>query len=220
MRKIILLITILLLPLLTKAQTIVFNKKLMEQLTKNQAVRLTSNNSLLNSYKKQRELYDKINNRLTEIAVIQEYIYSQLTNINSLIKDGKKAMLFGKYVGIVTQNLGKLTEMTVENPHYATLRYEYYIKILDKFIALKDHFENEVMHEKHNYLVDQYDRQLLVGEALYKIKEINSFINYLIFLLEYANQTSIYHQIPILGNYIILDKSIVNDIMYNLKHRF
>lgn len=220
MRKIILLITILLLPLLTKAQTIVFNKKLMEQLTKNQAVRLTSNNSLLNSYKKQRELYDKINNRLTEIVVIQEYIYSQLTNINSLIKDGKKAMLFGKYVGIVTQNLGKLTEMTVENPHYATLRYEYYIKILDKFIALKDHFENEVMHEKHNYLVDQYDRQLLVGEALYKIKEINSFINYLIFLLEYANQTSIYHQIPILGNYIILDKSIVNDIMYNLKHRF
>lgn len=220
MRKIILLIAILLLPLLTKAQTIVFNKKLMEQLTKNQAVRLTSNNSLLNSYKKQRELYDKINNRLTEIAVIQEYIYSQLTNINSLIKDGKKAMLFGKYVGIVTQNLGNLTEMTVENPHYATLRYEYYIKILDKFIALKDHFENEVMHEKHNYLVDQYDRQLLVGEALYKIKEINSFINYLIFLLEYANQTSIYHQIPILGNYIILDKSIVNDIMYNLKHRF
>ncbi|MFA5619105.1 MAG: hypothetical protein WDA08_02225 [Weeksellaceae bacterium] len=220
MRKIILLIAILLLPLLTKAQTIVFNKKLMEQLTKNQAVRLTSNNSLLNSYKKQRELYDKINNRLTEIAVIQEYIYSQLTNINSLIKDGKKAMLFGKYVGIVTQNLGKLTEMTVENPHFATLRYEYYIKILDKFIALKDHFENEVMHEKHNYLVDQYDRQLLVGEALYKIKEINSFINYLIFLLEYANQTSIYHQIPILGNYIILDKSIVNDIMYNLKHRF
>jgi hypothetical protein len=181
---------------------------------------LTRNTSLLNSYKKHRELYDKLTNRLTEIAVIQEYIYSQLTNINSLIKDGKKAMLFGKYVGIVTQNLGNLTEMTVENPHYATLRYEYYIKILDKFIALKDHFENEVMHEKHNYLVDQYDRQLLVGEALYKIKEINSFINYLIFLLEYANQTSIYHQIPILGNYIILDKSIVNDIMYNLKHRF
>lgn len=220
MKKIILFTAILFLPLISNAQTAVFNKKLMEQLTKNQAVRLTSNNSLLNSYKKQRETYDKINNRITEIIVIQEFIYNQLTSINNLIKDGKKAKLFIKYVGIVTQNLGKLIGLTIENPHYATLRYEYYIKIFDRFLALKDHFENEVMHEKHNYLVDQYDRQLLVGEALYKIKEINSFINYLIFLLEYANQTSIYHQIPILGNYIILDKSIVNDIMYNLKHRF
>ena len=49
------------------AQTVVYNDKLLIQLTKNQAVRLASNESYLNSYEKQKKTYDEINQKLAQI---------------------------------------------------------------------------------------------------------------------------------------------------------
>ena len=72
------------------AQTVVYNDKLLMQLTKNQAVRLASNESYLNSYEKQKKTYDEIKQKIAQVVAIQEYIYEKLTNINSAIKQGKQ----------------------------------------------------------------------------------------------------------------------------------
>ena len=62
------------------SQQIVINDKLLMQLTKDHAVRMTSEQSFLNSYEKQNELYDDIKNKTAQVIAIQEYIYQQLKN--------------------------------------------------------------------------------------------------------------------------------------------
>ena len=51
-----------------RGQTVVVNDKLIAQLTKNQAVRLTSNEGFLKSYEKQKQLYDDINKKSNQKA--------------------------------------------------------------------------------------------------------------------------------------------------------
>lgn len=220
MKKLLPFLILVLLNASINAQTVVLNQKLLEQLTKNQAVRLTSNQALKKSFESQNEIYNKVNAKVAEAIVIHEYIYKQLTNVNGLIKDGKKVKQIIKQTGLAVENSSTLLGLTIQNPHYAALKYEQYFKIYDRVLVLKDYFENELLLEKSDYLMDQYDRQMLVDITLYKIKEINSYLRYLIYLLQEADKISILKQIPILSNYYNLDKSIVNDIMYNLKHRF
>ena len=52
-----------------RGQTVVVNDKLIAQLTKNQAVRLTSNEGFLKSYEKQKQLYDDINKKITQVYI-------------------------------------------------------------------------------------------------------------------------------------------------------
>lgn len=49
--------------ILIKSQQIVFNDKLLAQITKDHAVRLASEQTFLDSYKKQKQLYDDIKNK-------------------------------------------------------------------------------------------------------------------------------------------------------------
>ena len=64
------------------SQQIVINDKLLSQITVNHGVRLGSEQTFLDSYKKQKELYDDVNNKITQIIAIQEYIYQQLKNVS------------------------------------------------------------------------------------------------------------------------------------------
>jgi hypothetical protein len=80
---------ILIFRILCKSQQIVINDKLLSQITVNHGVRLASEQTFLDSYKKQKELYDEINNKTTQVIAIQEYIYQQLKNVNSALTQSK-----------------------------------------------------------------------------------------------------------------------------------
>ena len=72
------------------SQQIVINDKLLSQITVNHGVRLGSEQAFLDSYEKQKKMYDDINSKITQIIAIQEYIYQQLKNVNSALTQSKK----------------------------------------------------------------------------------------------------------------------------------
>ena len=105
-------ISLILLGSYFNSQTVVLNDKLLLQLTKNQTVRLASNESFLKSFEKQRKAYDDINNKITQAIAIQEYIYQQLVNVNYAIKQGKQLIYVYNYFGEIAQNLEELRKLT------------------------------------------------------------------------------------------------------------
>ena len=68
-----------------KSQQIAFNDRLLLQLTTNHGVRMASEQAFLDSYEKQKEMYDDIKNKTAQVIAIQEYIYQQLKNVNSAL---------------------------------------------------------------------------------------------------------------------------------------
>ena len=192
---------------------VVVNEQLMFQLSKNQAVRLASNNAFLKSYEKQKELYDNINKKITQAVAIQEFIYDKLTKINQTILQGKQLKYLYKYLGEVSENSGKMLRLTAKNPQYAILLTDYYEIIIKEVTLIYKELRDMILKEDKGLLIDAYDREHLIGRIFDRVRILHGNVMFINLMLERAKETPYLCQVPYLRDYITADKSIVEDIM-------
>ena len=202
------------------AQTVVYNDKLLMQLTKNQAVRLASNESYLNSYEKQKKTYDEIKQKIAQVVAIQEYIYDKLTNINSAIKQGKQLYYLSKTFVQIGINANDVLSLTVQHPEYAILLNRFYIGATQELLKMQSELTNDILHEENDFLMDPYDRQVLIQNLSTKAQMVNGYLICIKIRLKNARKTPYIYQIPTINTYVNLDRAIVKNIMTNYNFIF
>lgn len=199
------------------AQTLVYNDKLLVQLTKNQAVRLASNESYLNSYKKQKKIYDDVNQKIAQIVAIQEYIYDKLTNVNSAIRQGKQLYYLSKTFAQIGINANDVLSLTAQHPEYAILLNRFYIGATQELLKMQSELTNDILHEENDFLMDPYDRQELIQNLSTKAQMINGYLICIKIRLKNAKKTPYIYQIPTINTYVNLDRMIVKGIIEKYK---
>ena len=202
------------------SQQIVINDKLLMQLTKDHAVRMTSEQSFLNSYEKQNELYDDIKNKTAQVIAIQEYIYQQLKNVNSALTQSKKLIYLYQYLGKIVTNSNKMLDLSAQHPEYTVLVSKYYAEIGKQTMKLKQEVTQDILNENKDFLMDASDREMLIEKVFTRVRNINGNILYIILRLENAKKIPYLYQIPILRNYVNIDRAIVGDIITKYKYIF
>lgn len=203
-----------------KSQQIVINDKLLSQITLNHGVRLASEQAFLDSYEKQKELYDDINNKTTQVIAIQEYIYQQLKNVNSALTQSKKLIYLYQYLGKIVTNSNKMLDLSAQHPEYAVLVSKYYTEIGKQVIKLQQEVTQDVLNEDKDFLMDAMDREMLIEKVFTRVRNINGNILYIILRLENSKKIPYLFQVPVLRNYLNIDKAIVGDIIQKYKHLF
>ncbi|WP_312076308.1 hypothetical protein [Chryseobacterium sp.] len=203
-----------------KSQQIVINDKLLSQITLNHGVRLASEQAFLDSYEKQKELYDDINNKTTQIIAIQEYIYQQLKNVNLALTQSKKLIYLYQYLERVVTNSNKMLDLSAQHPEYAVLVSKYYTEIGKQVIKLQQEVTQDVLNEDKDFLMDAMDREMLIEKVFTRVRNINGNILYIILRLQNAKKIPYLFQVPVLKNYLNVDKGIVGDIIQKYKHLF
>lgn len=203
-----------------EGQTIVINDQLLAQLTKNQVVRLASNESFLNSYEKQKKLYNDINQKIAQVVAIQEFIYDKLTNINSAIKQGKQLYYLSKTFVQIGQNANDVLILTAQYPEYAILMNRFYIAAVQELLKMQTELTQDILHEESDFLMDPYDRQVLIQNLSSKAQMINGYLICIKIRLKNAKKIPYLYQIPTIKTYVNLDKAIVKGIMVNYKYIF
>ena len=199
------------------AQTLVYNDKLLVQLTKNQAVRLASNESYLNSYEKQKKIYDDVNQKIAQIVAIQEYIYDKLTNVNSAIRQGKQLYYLSKTFAQIGINANDVLSLTAQHPEYAILLNRFYIGATQELLKMQSELTNDILHEENDFLMDPYDRQELIQNLSTKAQMINGYLICIKIRLKNAKKTPYIYQIPTINTYANLDRMIVKGIIEKYK---
>ena len=202
------------------AQTVVYNDKLLMQLTKNQAVRLASNESYLNSYEKQKKTYDEIKQKIAQVVAIQEHIYDKLTNINSAIKQGKQLYYLSKTFVQIGINANDVLSLTAQHPEYAILLNRFYIGATQELLKMQSELTNDILHEENDFLMDPYDRQVLIQNLSTKAQMVNGYLICIKIRLKNARKTPYIYQIPTINTYVNLDRAIVKNIMMNYNFIF
>lgn len=202
------------------AQTVVYNDKLLMQLTKNQAVRLASNESYLNSYEKQKKTYDEIKQKIAQVVAIQEYIYDKLTNINSAIKQGKQLYYLSKTFVQIGINANDVLSLTAQHPEYAILLNRFYIGATQELLKMQSELTNDILHEENDFLMDPYDRQVLIQNLSTKAQMVNGYLICIKIRLKNARKTPYIYQIPTINTYVNLDRAIVKNILANYNFIF
>lgn len=220
MKKILTFVIVTFFGIVTKSQQIVINDKLLSQITVNHGVRLASEQVFLDSYKKQKELYDDINNKTTRIIAIQEYIYQQLKNVNSALTQSKKLVYLYQYLGKIVTNSNKMLDLSAQHPEYTVLVSKYYAEIGKQTLKLQQEITQDVMNEDKDFLMDAMDREMLIEKVFTRVRNINGNILYIILRLENAKKIPYLYQVPVLRNYLNIDKAIVGDIIQKYKHLF
>ena len=202
------------------SQQVVINDQLLVQLTKDHAVRMTSEQLFLNSYEKQKELYDDIKQKTTQVIAIQEYIYQQLKNVNSALTQSKKLMYLYQYLGKITTNSGKMLHLSAKHPEYAVLVSKYYSEIGKQLVKLRQEVTQDILKEDNDFLMDAMDREKLLEKVFTRVRNINGNILYIILRLENAKKIPYLYQVPVLKNYINTDKALVGAIIQKYKYLF
>jgi len=199
------------------AQTVVYNDKLLAQLTKNQAVRLASNESYLKSYERQKKTYDDINQKIAQVVAIQEYIYDKLTNVNSAIRQGKQLYYLSKTFAQIGINANDVLSLTAQHPEYAILLNRFYIGATQELLKMQSELTNDILHEENDFLMDPYDRQELIQNLSTKAQMINGYLICIKIRLKNAKKTPYIYQIPTINTYVNLDRMIVKGIIEKYK---
>ena len=199
------------------AQTVVYNDKLLIQLSKNQAIRLASNDSYWNSYEKQKKTYDDINQKIAQVIAIQEFIYDKLTNINSAIKQGKQLYYLSKTFLQIGINANDVLSLTAQHPEYAILLNRFYIGATQELLKMQSELTNDILHEENDFLMDPYDRQVLIQNLSTKAQMINGYLICIKIRLKNAKKTPYLYQIPTISTYVNLDRMIIKGIIEKYK---
>lgn len=202
------------------SQQIVINDKLLSQITVNHGVRLASEQAFLDSYEKQKELYNDIKNKTAKVIAIQEYIYQQLKNVNSALTQSKKLMYLYQYLGKIVTNSNRMLDLSAQHPEYAVLVSKYYVEIGKQVLKLQQEVSQDILNENKDFLIDAMDREMLIEKVFTLVRNINGNILYIILRLENAKKIPYLYQVPILRNYINIDKAIVRDIIQKYKYIF
>lgn len=203
-----------------KSQQIVINDKLLSQITVNHGVRLGSEQTFLDSYEKQNELYNEIKNKTAQVIAIQEYIYQQLKNVNSALTQSKKLIYLYQYVGKIVSNSNRMLDLSIQHPEYAVLVSKYYSAIGEQVLKLQKEVSADILNENKDFLMDAMDREMLLEKVFTRARNINGNILYIILRLENAKKIPYLYQVPVLRNYINVDRAIVGDIIQKYKYIF
>ena len=203
-----------------KAQQIAFNDRLLLQLTTNHGVRMASEQAFLDSYEKQKEMYDDIKNKTAQVIAIQEYIYQQLKNVNSALSQSKKLVYFYQYMGKIATNSNKMLDLSAQHPEYAVLVSKYYVEIGKQAVKLKQEVMQDILNEDKDFLIDAMDREMLIEKVFNRVRNINGNILYIILRLENAKKIPYLYQVQVLRNYVNIDKAIVGEIIQKYRYIF
>ena len=203
-----------------KGQTVVLNDQLLAQITKNQAVRLASNETFLNSYEKQKKLYEDVNQKIAQVVAIQKFIYEKLTNVNAAIKQGKQLYYLSNTFVQIGQNANEVLSLTAQNPQYAILLNRYYIAATQELIKMQTELVNDILREDADFLMDPFDRQALIQKLSTKANMINGYLVCIRIRLKNARKIPYIYQIPTINTYVNLDRAIVKNIMQNYQFIF
>ena len=206
--------------IVVNSQQIVINDKLLSQITVNHGVRLGSEQAFLDSYEKQKKMYDDINDKVTQVIAIQEYIYQQLKNVNSALTQSKKLIYLYQYLGKIVANSNKMLDLSAQHPEYSVLISKYYIEIGKQTMKLQQEVTQDILNEDKDFLMDAMDREMLIEKIFTRVRNINGNILYIILRLQNAKKIPYLYQVPVLRNYINIDKTIVGEIIIKYKYIF
>jgi hypothetical protein len=181
---------------------------------------LASNESFLNSYEKQKKLYDDVNQKIAQVVAIQQFIYDKLTNVNAAIKQGKQLYYLSNTFVQIGQNANEVLSLTAQNPQYAILLNRYYIAATQELIKMQTELVNDILREDADFLMDPFDRQAVIQKLSTRANMINGYLVCIRIRLKNAKKIPYIFQIPTINTYVNLDRAIVKNIMQNYNFIF
>ncbi|MCO7354033.1 hypothetical protein [Riemerella anatipestifer] len=200
------------------SQQVVINDRLLAQLQKNQIARVNSEKTFLSSYSKQKEIYDNAKKKVAQIVAIQEYIYNQLKNVNSVFRQGKQITYIWKEFNDIVNDSKVILSYNTKYPQYSVFLLKAYEEIWIRLIRIKSYIEQEALKEENDFIMDSYDRDKILIRISDELRGLRAGTYGIIMYFQRAKKTPYLLHIREIKSYVNVDKMIVQDIIRKTKY--
>ncbi|MDY3319481.1 hypothetical protein PG637_08755 [Riemerella anatipestifer] len=200
------------------SQKVVINDRLLAQLQKNQIARVSSEKTFLSSYSKQKEIYDNAKKKVAQIVAIQEYIYNQLKNVNSIFRQGKQITYIWKEFNDIVNDSKVILSYNTKYPQYSVFLLKAYEEIWIRLIRIKSYIEQEALKEENDFIMDSYDRDKILIRISDELRGLRAGTYGIIMYFQRAKKTPYLLHIREIKSYVNVDKMIVQDIIRKTKY--
>jgi hypothetical protein len=201
-----------------KSQSIVYHQDLMQRIAENTADKqswLMLYNNSLDTIQSDRK---KVLTNWSTIEVVQQKIYSSLTNVDDGIKESRQLYYIAQKVPKIFDNIVEAGKIALGKP-YLVVYWNGTGKLLtDKILSLQNFVSTFIMsHNNDSLLIDQTTRDQLLWTTYNMINTIYNISSNMVYMFgQYSLQMAINKVVPYRW-YIQLDKSITQQILSNEK---
>jgi hypothetical protein len=201
-----------------KSQSIVYHQDLMQRIAENTADKqgwLMLYNNSLDTIQSDRK---KVLTNWSTIEVVQQKIYSSLTNVDDGIKESKQLYYITQKVPKIFDNIVEAGKIALGKPYLEVYWNGTGQLLTDKILSLQNFVSTFIMsHNNDSLLIDQTTRDQLLWTTYNMINTIYNISSNMVYMFgQYSLQMAINKVVPYRW-YIQLDKSITQQILSNEK---
>jgi oligoendopeptidase F len=208
---------LLLLPLITKAQSFVIHNDLIATQLTNSSYKIAWNElygQKLDAIKNHRE---QTASCLGVIQQVQEKIFQSLSNVDDAIKNGKALFYISKKIPLIFTNLQKSVVAAVGKPYSLVLVSNQIPIFTVRLTNLTSYLNQQVLGTDENILMDQAARDRFVRNVYDEINVLYQLSNSMYRTIESANFQDAVNKIVPFQTYINIDNAIIQDILFRFK---
>jgi hypothetical protein len=201
-----------------KSQSIVYHQDLMQRIAENTADKqswLMLYNNSLDTIQSDRK---KVLTNWGTIEVVQQKIYSSLTNVDDGIKESRQLYYIAQKVPKIFDNIVEAGKIALGKPYLVVYWNGTGQLLTDKILSLQNFVSTFIMsHNNDSLLIDQTTRDQLLWTTYNMINTIYNISSNMVYMFgQYSLQMAINKVVPYRW-YIQLDKSITQQILSNAK---
>jgi len=217
MKKLFIILPLLFFGITSKAQyyQLYYNQELQAQVTANHGVRVASEQSYQQSYEKQKNAYNEVKEKITQVVVIKNNLHSYLRNVNAGLRQARQVEYLAQDFTKLLNNMGTMLDLTANKPQYAVFITRFYERIAVQAMAAYEGVQDQVLREETDYLMDSYDRQYLLNKLHRQIGAMNGWVLHVNNYLRNAEKKPLIRHLGVFNTWYNKDKAMIERIIRN-----
>ena len=193
------------------AQEITFDAEHAGNVQKNHVARTAAEATVKSYNEAMLQDFKAANESLLRFTAAKEMVYSSLTEVNNLLRDGKQAKLISRLVVQVTKNTNRLRKAVGPDPAYLPFANKTIEYMTVQAVGLAEEVRSVVLNPQ--VLMEHKQRDRLLQNILFRLRMISASLSSICNTIEYTKSKGFWKAANPFQNYIDRDRVVIQDII-------
>lgn len=199
------------------AQTVVYDRRHLETINENAAIRNVSEITYQQNLEAIRRNTDDIGVNMASLAMVQTMIHRSLSEVNEALKDAIQVKQMGRIIQQIYSTSDQIIETASQDPILLLFAETYLRQAKERSLSLVAEVSSFILAEGNNVLISYNTRDELLTMVYNELQMINAYILAVRNSMYWAKVNGVLRKLNPYQTYINQDINIINRILIQKK---
>lgn len=199
------------------AQTVVYDRRHLETINENAAIRNVSEITYQQNIEAIRKNTDDIGVNMASLAMVQTMIHRSLSEVNEALKDAIQVKQMGRIIQQIYSTSDQIIETASQDPILLLFAETYLRQAKERSLSLVAEVSSFILEEGNHVLISYNTRDELLTMVYNELQMINAYILAVRNSMYWAKVNGVLRKLNPYQTYINQDINIINRILIQKK---